>query len=147
MGDWVRIAVVLFIAAVAIACGSLIPAPDASPAIGESIDVVNNTTLAITIVVNGAPVRTIDPGGADAIPERLLPPKPWHVAAMSPSGRELLQFDVEPGVVFVTTNPDGSTTINGVGRRIDGPCGRLDVAVGAPMHGPAPPPASGSCEP
>jgi hypothetical protein len=128
-------------------CGSFFPTRPGSPAFGEAIDIENGTTLAVTIIVNGAPVGTVGPHDGASIAGAALPPKPWDVTAVSPSGRQLLRFGVRPGQVFATTNPDGSTTMNGAGTRVDLPCGRLDVTVGGPMLGPAPAPATGPCEP
>ena len=137
----------LAVVAVAAACGAFFPSPAGSPGLGDAIDINNQTPLAITIVVNGAPIGTVGPREATSIAGPILPSKPWIVAAVSPSGRVLLRFDVRPGQVFSTTNPDGTTMINGASSRVNLPCGLLDVTVGLPELRPAPGPTTGTCEP
>jgi hypothetical protein len=143
-----RLAAVLVLLLVAVGCGSLVPTPAGSPAFGDQVDVVNDTKLDVTVMVNGINAGTIAAHSAISIPARRLPPQPWAVEARSPSGRLLLSFPVAPGQVTTTTDPDRHTTTNGVGGRVDLSCGRLDVFVGGPMLGP-PPGAGrpGDCDP
>jgi hypothetical protein len=113
-----------------------------------SLGVDNATTLAVTITVNGVKVDTVPPGTQRSIAAETLPAMPWTVQALSPSGRVLLEFQVVPGAVFRTTDPDGSTSMGGAGNRVDLSCGRLDVYAGPPMMGPMPGPGiPGDCEP
>jgi hypothetical protein len=63
---------------------------------------------------------------------------PWAIEATSPSGRILLELVALPGVVWSTTEPDGSTSQHGAANRVDLSCGRLDVFVGPPLLGPMP---------
>ena len=55
---------------------------------------------------------------------------------------------VRDGDLQATTNPDGGSSANGIGGRIDLSCGRLDIWSGVPVIGPMPGPGSpGDCLP
>lgn len=115
------------------ACG----APADSPNLGVS----NDTTLIVTIVVNGHRVATLAPGGADpSIDAAGLPALPWTVEAQSPSGRVLTSMQVFPGQVKSTTNSDLMSSSQGTIGRVDLTCGRLTIWAGdrAPSGGPRP---------
>ena len=144
-----RLAALVLAALLFAACGSFVPAPPSSPAFDADIQVVNDTKLAVTVVVNGAPIGTVPAFEAASLPDAALPAKPWSIEARSPSGRVLLAFTVEPGQAASSTE-GGVTTMSGAGSRADLSCGRLDVTVGAPLMGPAPaanPGAPGDCDP
>ena len=143
-----RFAASVLLALLVAACGSLIPTPPGSPAFDADIDVVNDTRLDVTIVVNGTDRGVVSAFAATSIPAAALPAKPWVVEARSPSGRVLLTFIVAPGQVTTSTDERGVTTMVGAGSRADLSCGRLDVTVGAPMMGPPPGPGvPGDCAP
>jgi hypothetical protein len=144
------VAIGAVMALVVTGCGSLVPTSPASPAFDAEIQVVNSTTLDVTVNVNGADLGVVPAHQATTVPAAALPAKPWAVEAHSPSGRVLLSFEVAPGQVTTTTSPDGVTTTSSAGARVDLTCGRLDVTVGTTMMGP-PPPANpgvaGDCDP
>jgi hypothetical protein len=145
-----RVAVGAALALALTGCGSLVPTSPASPAFDAEIQVVNDTKLDVTVVVNAADIGVVPAHQATTIPAALLPPKPWSVEARSPSGRLLLTFVVAPGQVARSTDSSGVTTMTGAGSRADLSCGRLDVVVGGPMLGPPPAPnagAPGDCDP
>lgn len=121
------------------------PPESAKPDLGIS----NGTTLTVTLVVNGAVVRTVAPGGGvNAIAANDLPALPWAVEARSPSGRVLTSMTVKAGDVQRSTEPDGSTMYRGAASRVDLSCGRLDIWAGPPLLGPMPGPGvPGDCEP
>jgi hypothetical protein len=123
-------------------------APPASPATPAGIGVSNGTTLAVTLVVNGTAVATVEPHSDDAIAAPDLPPLPWVVDVRSPSGRLLTSMVVHPGDVRATSLPSGGHDSQGVGIRVDLSCGRLDVWSGPPLLGPMPGPGlPGDCLP
>ena len=109
---------------------------------GEAHDLVvsNETTLAVTIAVNGTALRTIQPQTDETILVKDLPPLPWAVEARTSTGRALLSMSVRAGDVWETTRPDGSHERNGDANRVDLSCGRLDIWSGPPLLGPAPGP-------
>jgi hypothetical protein len=112
---------------------------------GDAHDVVvsNQTTLAVTIAVNGSVVRTIQPKTLETLFVRELPPLPWTVEARAPSGRVLAHMTVRPGDVWETANQ-----MKGDAVRVDLSCGRLDMWSGPPLDGPAPGPGTpGDCAP
>jgi hypothetical protein len=114
------------------------------------LNVVNGTTLEVTLIVNGQAVATYGPG--EGTPDDgfagALPPLPWTVLATTPTGRVLASMTVNPGDVSSTAVPGGPVSQQGRGARADLSCGRLDVWVGPPMLGPAPGPGTpGDCEP
>ena len=116
---------------------------------GEARDLVvdNQTTLAITVAVNGVVVRTIQAHKQEVAFVKDLPPQPWLVEARTASGRVLSSMTVRPGDVWETHLPDGSTQMNGDSVRVDLSCGRLDMWSGPPMLGPAPGPGKpGDCD-
>jgi hypothetical protein len=125
--------------------GCAVPAltPDKPP-----LGVDNGTTLAVTIVVNGSQVDVVPPKTQRFVEPSRLPTTPWRVEARSPTGRVLLSLEVEPGVVWHTSGPNGESSSHGAGVRVDLSCGRLDLYAGPPMLGPMPGPGSpGDCEP
>jgi hypothetical protein len=126
------------------ACGLI---PDSGTYTGRpvGVEVSNETTLPITVVVNGAIVRNLAPGEATQTPitAEVLGPMPWQVEARTPSGRVLLTLIVHDGDVW--SGPDEN---HGVAKRIDLSCGRLDLWAGPPLAGPMPlPGVPGDCVP
>jgi hypothetical protein len=116
------------------------PAP---PSDAHDLIVSNQTTLAVTVAVNGTVVRTIQPGTQDILAPKDLPPLPWAVEARAPSGRVLTSMTVRPGDVWETANQ-----MKGDAVRVDLSCGRLDMWSGPPLLGPAPGPGKpGDCAP
>jgi hypothetical protein len=111
------------------------------------LTVSNQTTLVVTVVVNGGVLQSVPPGEVRAI---LVSggSVPWAVEARAPSGRVLSSMTVRPGDVSQTTNPDGGRTQRGAAVRVDLSCGRLDMWSGPPLAGPVPGPGKlGNCQP
>jgi hypothetical protein len=116
------------------------PGPTAN---AHDLVVSNQTTLAVTLAVNGSVVRTIQPNTQETFFVRELPPLPWAVEARAPNGRVLTSMTVRPGDVWETAGQ-----MKGDAVRVDLSCGRLDIWSGPPLLGPAPGPGkSGDCEP
>jgi len=121
------------------------PTPESQrPYLGVS----NGTTLAVTLAVNGQRVAVFPPGGPEpSIDLTALPPLPWSVQALSPSGRVLTSMQVQPGEI---EGPDSAVHTIPMGR-VDLSCGRVTIWAGdyAPS-GPAPmgsPGTPGDCAP
>jgi len=102
-----------------------------------SLNVSNDTSIAVVLVVNGVPVKTFEANGVGvlAVPAARLPPLPWSVGARTSSGRVLTtltvaaQDAVQSGAV--TSIPS---------TQIDLSCGRLTIWAGdSPPSGPMPP--------
>lgn len=120
----------------------LICACSATPT-GQAHDLVvsNQTTLTVTLVVNGAVLRTVQPKTQEIVSTN-LPPLPWSVETRAPSGRVLSQMTVRAGDVSETSLPGGGRQMKGDAVRVDLSCGRLDMWSGPPLLGP--PPGSGT---
>ena len=109
----------------------------------------NGTKLDVRVVVNGITMTILAAGSkVEEIPANDLPPMPWAVEALSPSGRVLASFVVRTGDISRAADPSGGNMLRGAGARVDLSCGRLDIWAGPPMIGPAPGPGTpGDCEP
>ncbi len=117
------------------------PTPDLHLAIS------NQTTLPVTLVVNGRVIGNFGAGEAqDPIEPSRLPPPPWMIEIETASGRALLSLQVQtPGSRAV---PGGGVV--GSGQRVYLSCGRLEVWSGPPLLGPGGRPPSyppGDCAP
>ena len=121
---------------IVLACAALAcePVPRAE---AHDLTVSNQTSLAVTIVVNADPVRTVPPSSQQTMTVRELPPLPWAVEARSPSGRVLGKLSIQLGDVWVRAR-ETSREMKGDALRIDLSCGRLDLWSGPPILGPAP---------
>jgi hypothetical protein len=91
----------------------------------RDLEVSNQTTLSVTLVVNGTAMRTLAPGVKGAVRTSELPALPWMVEARSPSGRVLASLTVRAGDVRETTTPGGGREYRGAGVRVNLSCGRL----------------------
>jgi hypothetical protein len=136
--------------AVAIVAMFLVAACNVLPGERPALHLDNGTTLAVTLVVNGQAVASY-PAGQGTEPAGFagpLPPLPWSVAVLSPSGRVLTTMAVQPGDVGSTTSGTAQS-FRGTLARVDLSCGRLDLWAGdAPPLGPAPGPGvPGDCAP
>jgi hypothetical protein len=134
----------VFTAAVLALVATCSPAPTAA---ARDLVVSNETTLAITLAVNGVVIRSVQAHMQESVLVKDLPPQPWLVEARTPSGRVLSSMTVRPGDVSETKLPDGSTQVKGDAVRVDLSCGRLDMWSGPPLLGPPPGPGKpGDCD-
>lgn len=128
------------------------PSPPAEISQRPNVGVSNGSTLTVTLVVNGRRVADVPADGPyPTIDTSALPPLPWEVQALSPSGRVLTSMHVAPGQVWSTTGPEGVVTQRGSMGRVDLSCGSVRIWAGdfAPS-GPVPaesPGTPGDCEP
>jgi hypothetical protein len=91
----------------------------------------NDTTIAVTIVVNGTTIETVPANTVEQPIKADLPPLPWHVEAHSPNGRLLTSLDVHYPPAAV---------------RVDLSCRRLELLYGTPLLGPGFSPGPESCD-
>jgi protein-export membrane protein SecD len=113
------------------------PSPTPPP-----LSISNGTRIPVSLVVNGAVVETVAPGGYENPVKAGLPALPWSVETRSPSGRVLSRMTVNVGDVV-----NGDSGSQGDAVRVDLSCGRLDVWSGPPLAGPAPGPGQpGDCD-
>ena len=137
--------------------GCATPQPSPTPAVmpsasssGPDLGIWNETTLVVTLVVNGQSVGDLPPAGpaptgpAPSIDVAALPPLPWHVEARSPSGRTLTSLEVRPSDVQGDANHYSYAF-----DRVNLSCGLLTIwaSYWQPVEGPAHPGASGDCAP
>ena len=107
------------------------------------LDVSNETTIPVRLVVNGAPVLAIAAGDALELDSDQLPALPWDAQVQTVSGRMLVHLRVNAGDVFARENASG-----GDAARVDLSCGRIDLWSGPPLAGPMPGPGTpGYCDP
>jgi hypothetical protein len=127
--------------------GPTASSPPPSPSGTQTtLSIQNDTTIAVTLVVNGKVIETVPAGGYEDPIKAQLPGLPWNVETRSPSGRVLSSMTVSAGDVWQTTRPNGAGEAKGDAVRVDLSCGRLDVWSGPPLLGPAPGPGqSGDC--
>jgi hypothetical protein len=110
------------------------------------LGVVNATDLHVSLVVNGAVIKTFAPGGADkTIYLSALPSLPWAVEARTASGRVLATMNVTAGDL----QPESGITSHGTESGIGLSCGQLYMWSGPTEPSwPAPEPGSpGDCLP
>lgn len=123
------LAAVVVAAALAGGCAqSAGTSPAAVTASPKALSISNGTTIPVTLVVNGAVVETVAPGGYQDPITALMPALPWAVETRSPSGRVLSSLTIGAA--------DNISTTSGKGARAGLSCGRLDVWSGPPMLGP-----------
>lgn len=116
-----------------------------------TLAISNQTDLNVTLVVNDRPVGAFPPGSnVDPIDETILPSAPWHLQALTVTGRVLLSLDVSPDDVWHSDAwlTHGSVS-HGAGAPADLSCGRLDIWSGPPLAGPIAPETfpPGDCSP
>jgi len=118
-GD-VRVALVMmaFLAITLAACGT---APGPTPSFPK-LGVVNGTTLAVTVVINGRATEDVPAGSTvSAAVLEAVPALPWTVEVKSPSGRVL-------ATMYLGTEVDGRS---GSARAdFDLSCGRITLWTG-----------------
>jgi hypothetical protein len=114
---------------------SPLPSPSSTQ---TTLSIENDTTIAVTLVVNGKVIETVPAGSYEDPIKAELPGLPWNGETRSPSGRVLSSMTVRAGDVRETTYPNGGGEAHGDAVRVDLSCGRLDVWSGPPMLGPAP---------
>jgi hypothetical protein len=103
------------------------PAPSSASA--PPLSVSNETSIAVTLVINGTVLETVPAGVLqDPIPLP-LPARPWTIETRSPSGRLLSTLAISVS--------DPISIYTGRGIRADLSCGRLDVWSGPAPLGPA----------
>ena len=140
-----RASLLLTLAAVLSACGSnVVHEP-------LNLGVANNTTIPVTLFVNGMQIKVVEPNTGDPhVPLDQLPDAPWHAELRTSGGRTMLSLDIKEGDVWHTT-PDSK----GRSERHDAAalayfsCGRLDLWSGNMLGGPPPEPSfpAGDCDP
>jgi hypothetical protein len=94
------------------------PSPTSPP-----VRVYNQTSVAMTLVVNGSAIAVIPAESlADPVASP-LPARPWAIRLQSPSGRPLVTLDV----------PAGDITVGLYGQPNNLACGFIFLAVAGPL--------------
>jgi len=139
-------------ALVAFGCESVVDGPTVGTESGRrplpELNVSNQTTIAVRVVVNGREVAVLEPGAVlhDLVIDAI--PMPWLVQLTTATRRVLLDLAIEQDAVLTTTGPDGQVSTKGQGARVDLSCGRLEAWVGPPLLGPPPGRGTlGDCDP
>jgi hypothetical protein len=107
--------------------------PSTSPAQGAiGLGVVNQTDLQVSLVVNGALIKTFGPQTGDkAIYMSALPPLPWLVEARTSSGRVLVTMTVSSGDMPEPTHVgSGGIMRSGKLASVGLSCGELRIWTG-----------------
>ena len=95
--------------------------------------VANGTTLTLTVAIDGKQVGIAQAGQVVAFDPSPYA-EPWTVTVSTASGRELVELKYQASQIVSTANSE-----QGVAKRLDLSCGRLDVYAGPPLLGPGPP--------
>ena len=131
-------------AAVLIAACSGVPALWPSP---NDLRVVNETTRAMTILVNGAMVTTVAAQQSVTLPAASLPAGNWRVEARLPGGKVVLGVLVDQASEIPMPEVGGKAIVSGSSTWADLSCGRIGVWVGTPAEEPSVGPGTpGDCE-
>ena len=121
---------------------TVVPSMSPSPAARTTPEVTvdNGTTIAITVVVNGAVVETVPAGIRQRDLGFVMPSLPWRIEARSPSGRVLTSLTI--------TSTDVIDASHGKFAYRDLSCGRVSLSSGGdPVEGPvAGTPSPGDCD-
>jgi hypothetical protein len=137
---WIATAVLLGSAACA----------DAGPhVLGEApLEISNDTTISVVLVVNGTAVRTVPPHTADKIAPEALPRLPWSVEARSIHSQTLVSLTVRAGQVRQTAVASGIIAHQSPTARAALTCGIVELWSGVqPFGGPFPGPGHpGDCD-
>jgi hypothetical protein len=134
-------AVIVLIAGMLSGCAATGGPSSSNPVPSMTLNIENDTTIAVTLVVNGKVIESVPAGRYEAPIKAELPGLPWTVETRSPSGRVLSSMTVHAGDVWYTANAAKGDAV-----RVDLSCGRLDVWSGPPLAGPPPGPGqSGDC--
>jgi hypothetical protein len=112
-----------------------VPSPAPSPA-EPPVRVYNQTSVALTLVVNGSAVAVVPAEGLADPVTAPMPGRPWTIQLQSPSGRPLVTLDV----------PADDITVPLYGQPGNLACGLIVLAVGGslPVSEPAFSPALGA---
>ena len=138
-----RLALAATAAALIAACSAM-PAPWPSP---NDLHVVNETTKAMTILVNGSMAATVPPQQSVRLPAASLPAGNLRVEARLPGGRIVLGILVDQASVIPMPEVGGAAIVSGSDMWADLSCGRIGVWVGSPAEKPSVGPGTpGDCE-
>ncbi len=125
-----RATVVLALAAALVAgCSHVIWGPD------YSLNVSNETTIPVTLLVNGEQISVIEPGNGLIIHDRELPARPWTVELTTAGGRSLAALPVAEGSVVDERALDGTGSYSAPMSRTVLSCGTLLIQVGDTQSG------------
>ena len=120
-----RTALVLgLVAAWAAGCSHLIWGPD------YSLSVSNDTTIPVTLHVNGEQISVIEPGNGLVIDDSEMPARPWNVELTTAGGRILATLQVAEGSVVDERALDGTGSYSAPMSRTVLSCGTLLIQVG-----------------
>ena len=138
-----RLALAATAAALIAACSAM-PATWPSP---NDLHVVNETTKAMTILVNGSMAATVPPQQSVRLPAASLPAGNLRVEARLPGGRIVLGILVDQASVIPMPEVGGAAIVSGSDMWADLSCGRIGVWVGSPAEKPSVGPGTpGDCE-
>jgi hypothetical protein len=125
------------------ACSGVLP-PWPSP---NDLHVVNETTRAMTILVNGAMATTVPAQESATLRAASLPKGNLRVEARLPGGRVVLGTLVEQASVIAMPEVGGKAVVSGSSMWADLSCGRIEIWVGTPAEKPSVGPGTpGDCE-
>jgi hypothetical protein len=138
-----RLALATTAAALVAGCAGASP-PWGSP---NDLHVENETTRAVTVMVNGAKVATLGAHESVTLPAAGLPASRWRVEARLPGGTVVLGVVVEQASVIPMPEVGGKAVVEGTSMWADLSCGRIGVWVGTPAERPSVGPGTpGDCE-
>ena len=124
-------ALLLAVAFVAGCSAAAAPRPDP-----HDVGVKNNTTMTVSLAVNGAGLGVFAPHSTSTVQVRTA--FPWNVVAKTAGGRTLVRMTVNQGDIQPPPNPGGDEQSTVAGR-VNLSCGELSIFAGdVPPAGAAP---------
>jgi hypothetical protein len=120
----------------------------AVPDADMTLQVSNETTVLLALVVNGKVIGPVQPGAQLEFRSTDLRPLPWAAEVRLGTGRAVVSLTVRSGDVQIQRDSSGGiTSEKSDGARADLSCGRIDLWSGAPLLGPARGPGTpGDCD-
>jgi hypothetical protein len=129
----VRSPTALLLAVALVAACSAAPAPRIDP---HDVGVKNETTMTVSLVVNGTGFGVFAPHSTSTVLVRSA--FPWNVVAKTAGGRTLVRMTVQQGDIQPPPNPGGDEQ-SSIAGRVNLSCGELSIFAGdVPPAGAAP---------
>jgi hypothetical protein len=109
------------------ACAAAAPASLAPPLPAFDVGIANDTTLELTLHVNGASIGIFEPGTVSTVLVRAA--YPWIVEVKDPNGRVLTSMTIRDGDINPPAQPGGDQH-SAVSSFVALPCGQVAIFGG-----------------
>lgn len=123
----ILVAGLLIVPGLTAACAAEAPASLAPPLPAFDVGIANDTTLELTLHVNGASVGIFEPGTISTVLVRAA--YPWIVEVKNPNGRVLTTMTIREGDINPPSQPGGDQH-SAVSSFVALPCGQVAIYGG-----------------